>query len=282
MKKISCFLFVILAVACDNIHTVDAPWDSEPIPVVYSIISPDAPVQVFVNQTCNSNYPHVKNPYPEAKVFICGPDSIWTELYRLKADTCVFVDAGNSFLIEKRKTYSLKIDLVNKTVHAQTSITPVAATIESVVCNYKPVEKYSSVMLIQHELVEVNGFPIKVTCKTLPDKDYGYDLSAFRKANIEIKYLIDNVYEYKDFPCPKDTSSFMLRLYTLDSNFKNFLVEESIIEMEDFVGNPIVTIIQKFGGVLPQFSNIENGVGLFSWYVTDSVRVDITNYPLKK
>ena len=270
----------MLTVACDNIHTVDAPWDSEPIPVVFSILSPDAPVQVYLNRTCNSNYLPVKNPYTEAKVFICGPDSNWTELMRLKADTCVFVDLGNTFLIEKGKTYSLKIELENKTVHAQTTIPPVAATIESVVCKYKPeVENMSYSVLINHEWVAVNGFPIKVTCKLLPDKDYGYDLSAFGNTSIGITHLIDNVFEYNDFACPKDTSTFMLRLYTLDPNFKKYRIEESIIEMEDFGGNPIVAIIQKFGGVLPQFSNIVNGVGLFSCYVTDSTRVDVTNYP---
>ena len=71
----------------------------------------------------------------------------------------------------------------------------------------------------------------------------------------------------------------MLRLHTQDPNLKKYQTESSIIEMEDFGGNPILAIIQKFGGVLPQFSNIENGVGLFSSFVTDSTRVVINNYP---
>jgi hypothetical protein len=174
----------------------------------------------------------------------------------------------------------LKIDLDNKTVHAQTTIPAVAAEILNVVCTYKPeVDNMSYNILINNKWVEVNGFPIKVTCNLPKDKDYGYDLSAFTTASIGIVYLINNAYEYKDFACPKDTSSFMLRLCTLDSNYKKYLQEGIILDMEDIAGNPIVAIIQKFGGVLPQFSNIENGVGLFSCYVTDSVRVNITNYP---
>jgi hypothetical protein len=282
MKQLISFLFVMLAVGCENFHTVEAPWNTDPIPVVFSILSPDAPVQVYLNQTCNGNYVAVKNPYAQAKVFICGQDSNWTELTRLKADTCVFVVAGNSFLIEKGKTYSLKVELENKIVHAQTTIPAIAGTIEKAVCKYKPVseDSYYSV-LINHEWVEANGFPIKVIGKLPTDKDYGYDLSAFRNADIRLIPFNDKVYEYNGFACPKDSSSFILRLYTLDPNFKKYQTESLIVEMEDVGGNPILAIIQKFGGVLPQFSNIENGVGLFGCYVTDSVRVTITNYPLQ-
>ena len=280
MKKIFYFLFMMLAVGCEYTHTVESPWDTDPIPVVFSILSPGTPVQVYLNQTNNSNYLHVKNPYAEAKVFICGPDSNWSELTRLKPDTSVFVAAGNSFLIEKGKTYSLKVELNNKIIHAQTTIPAVAGIIEKAVCSYKleTEDSYYSI-LINHEWVRVNGFPIKVTCKLPPDKDYGYDLSAFSNADISLIYFNDNVYDYNAFACPKDSSTFMLRLHTLDPNLKKYQTEKSIIEMEDFGGNPIVAIIQKFGGVLPQFSNIVNGVGLFSNYVTDSTRVNIINYP---
>lgn len=280
MKKLIYFLLVLLAVACDNVRTVEAPWDSEPIPVVFSILSPDAPVQVYLNQTCSSDYLPNKNPYAEAKVFICGPDSNWTELTRLNPDTCVFVNERNTFHIEKGKTYSLKVELENITVHAQTQIPAVAATIMSAVCTYKPQsENVSYNVRINNEWIPVNGYPIKVACNLLTDKDYGYDLSAFNNADVGLKYPINNVYEFNDFACPKDSSSFMLRLYTLDPNFKKYQQEGSIIEMDDFGGNPILAIIQKFGGVLPQFSNIENGVGLFGCYVTDSTRVEIEDYP---
>lgn len=269
----------MLTVACENIHTVDAPWDTNPIPVVFSILSPGTPVQVYLNQTRSSNYLPVKNPYTEAKVFICGRDSNWKELTRLKPDTCVFVNTGNSFLIEKGKTYSLKVELNNKTIHAQTIIPAVAGTIQKAVCSFKQENENSYYgILINNEWVRANGFPIKVTCKLPTDKDYGYDLSAFSNAAISLIYFNDTIYESGSFACPRDSSSFMLRLHTLDLNLKKYQTESSIIEMQDFGGNPIMAIIQKFGGVLPQFSNIENGVGLFSCYVTDSTRVNIINY----
>ncbi len=278
MKKLIYLLFVLLAIACDNVKTVEAPWDIDPVPVVFSILSPDAPVQVYLNQTCNSNYLPVKNPYTEAKVFICGQDSNWTQLTRLNPDTCVFINQGNTFLIEKGKTYSLKVELENKTIHAQTQIPAVAATIESVVCTYKPTDNISYKIYINNKVVEVTSLPIKVTSKLPLNKDYGYDLSAFANAEIQLTYFIDNVYESQYFECPKGSSSFMLYLHTLDPNFKKYQMEGSILEMDDFGGNPILAIIQRFGGVLPQFSNIENGVGLFGCYVTDSTRVEIANY----
>jgi len=280
MKKLIYFLFVLLAVACDNYHTVEAPWDTEPIPVVYSILSPDTPVQVYLNQTCSSNYSPIKNPYAEAKVFICGPDSNWTELTRLNPDTCVFVNAGNSFFVEKGKTYSLKVELENITVYAQTTIPAVAAKIVAATCTYKSEEEnvFSGVR-IDNEWVRVNGFPLKINCNLPTDKEFGYDFSAFRNADIRLSYVINNMYESNSFPCPLDSASFMLRMYTLDPNYNKYQIERSIVEMDDLGSSPIIAIIQKFGGVLPQFSNIVNGVGLFSSYVTDSTRVVIKDYP---
>jgi len=280
MKNTISFLFLILIASCDNVYTVDAPWDTASIPVVFSIISPNAPVQVYLNKTYNSAEVVEKNPYPEATVFICGPDSNWNELTRLKEDTCVFVDATHTFTVEKGKTYSLKIELKNKTVHSQTTLPTVPGKIEEVTCTYKPeVENTSYSISINNKWVKVIGFPINLKCKLPTDKYYGYDLTAFANSDIRLIPVIDNKYSTLDFACPLDSSAFTLRLHTLDPNYKRYLLEGEIIEMEDFGGNPILAIIQKFGGVLPQFSNIENGVGLFSCYVTDSIRVNIINYP---
>lgn len=280
MKKTIYFFILIFFASCENIKTVDAPWDAKSIPVVFSILSPNEPVQVYLNKTYTSTSPITGNPYPEARVFICGADSNWKELTRLRPDTCIFVDVENSFTVEKGKTYSLKIELENAVVRAQAILPAVAATIESAICTYKPEEENVSYhILINHEFVPVNGFPLKVKCITPTDKDYGYDLTAFSNARIGFVPLIDNTFISNSFPCPKDSATFMLRLHTLDPKLKKFLTGQSIIEMEDFGGNPVLAIIQKFGGVLPQFSNIVNGVGLFSSYVTDSVRVSVTNYP---
>ena len=71
--------------ACDRTEIVGTPWNTEQIPVVYSILAPGEPVQIYLNKTVNSNLVVEKSPYPEAKAFICGPDSNWIELIRLKA-----------------------------------------------------------------------------------------------------------------------------------------------------------------------------------------------------
>lgn len=279
LKKCLVFLACLaLLTACGRSEIVGSPWDNAQIPVVYSVISPNEPVQVYLSKTYNSNFPVEKNPYPEAKVYLCGPDSNWVELTHLTADTTVFADTKNLLTVEKGKTYSLKVELNNTTIHAQTSVPAIPAIINEATCIYvKMAAHYSASVLINGKYVDANLNFLKVNFTLPANTDYGYFLTAFSEQPLGVTAITGNSYQNKDFFCPVDSTSFLLKLVTLDPFLNKYNEAESInFFQQDQEQSIVLALTQTFGGVIPQFSNIANGVGLFGSYVTDSKRVEIT------
>ncbi|MDD4992753.1 MAG: hypothetical protein PHR83_11010 [Paludibacter sp.] len=279
VKKSIYFLLLCLLTACANSEIEVAPWNNAPVPVVFSVISPNAPVQVYLNRTYNQSSPVVKNPYPEAKVYICGPDNNWVELTRLSPDTTIFKDTIKQLVIEKGKTYSLKVVLANSTVHAQTTIPSTPGVINEVTCQM--LESYidsNSAIYVNGELVEANVNKIDVSITPGSNAESSYFLSLFSDLTNDYTNISENRYQSSDFWTPKeDSTSFTLNLITCDRYYKRYLYAQSISEVSDdySVNSPVMALIMSFGGVLPQFSNIVNGVGLFSNTVTDSKRVTV-------
>jgi hypothetical protein len=272
-------LFLCLLTACANSEIEVAPWNNAPVPVVYSVISPNEPVQVYLNRTYSQNFPIVKNPYPEAKVFICGPDSAWIELTRLNPDSTIFKDTLKQLVVAKGKTYSLKVMLGDRTVHAQTTIPTSQGVINDVTCEMlKSYIDSRSAMYVNNELVEANINKINVSFTLGSNSESGYYLALLPNDTKGYVYISGNGYQSSDFWTPKeDSTSFTLNLITADPYYKRYMYAQAISSVSDnYSGNsPILALIQSFGGVLPQFSNIVNGVGLFGNTVTDSKRVTI-------
>jgi len=279
LKNFIYLLFLCLLTACANSEIEVAPWNNAPVPVVFSVISPNEAVQVYLSRTYSQNFPVVKNPYPEAKVFICGPDSAWVELTRLSPDTTVFKDTLKQLIIEKGKTYSLKVELNNSIVHGQTTIPSTQGVINDVTCEMlKSYIDSRSAMYVNDELVEANINKIDVSFTLGTNSESSYFLSLFSNLTNDYINISGTRYQSSDFWTPKeDSTSFTLNLITCDPYYKRYLYAQSISTVSDnYSGNtPIVALIMSFGGVLPQFSNIVNGVGLFGNTVTDSKRVTV-------
>ncbi len=272
MKRIiPFFLFISSFYGCS--HIVDAPWNNTPVPVVYSIISPNEITQVYLNKTYNSNLPIEKSPYPQAKVFICGVDSNWVELSRLQADTCIFEDKQQLLKVEKGKTYYLKIELDNSIIHAQTTVPSNQLTIKDVNCVTDGTTNNS---LVNGQIVKNYVCRLDLSFEGTPKTDSGFFISAFSQhlygsTNPDQQNFLAPV-----FYCPTDTSSFEISLTTIDPYFSKYLNAQSINSLQsDYSANMVSAITQTFGGVLPPFSNIENGVGLFGSSVTDNRRVKL-------
>lgn len=278
IKNLIYVQFICLLSACANSEIEIAPWNNAPVPVVYSVISPNEPVQVYLNRTYCQNFPLLENPYPEAKVFICGPDSAWVELTRLSPDTTIFKDTLKQLVVEKGKTYSLKVVLTNSTVHAQTTIPVTQAMIKNVTCEMlKSYIDSNTSIYLNGELVEanINKFDASFTLGSNPGS--GYYLAFATNNPNEYISIYGTKYQSSDYCTPKDSTSFTLNLITADPYYSRYINSQSISRVsDDYSGNsPILALIQSFGGVLPQFSNIVNGVGLFGNTVTDSKRVTI-------
>jgi len=278
------FIALLFFTSCANSVIEEAPWNSNaPIPVVYSIISPNEPVQVYVNKTYNQNFPAVKNPYPEAKVFMSGQDNKWIELTRLSPDTCIYEDIQKQLIIEKGKTYSLKVVLNNRTVQAQTTVLndPAGITAASCVFTGKTDINFNFDSLpknwhVKYDTIHVNQLSVKFS---LPgNSDCKILFSENTKQIYGTMFLNQGSFQTNYFETPKDSTSFTLDLTTLDPNFKKYVDAQSINSVSTGYSSniPILALIESFGGVLPKFSNIVNGVGLFGSSVTVSQRVVIT------
>ena len=274
------FLFFILLSACANFEIVDAPWNNTQVPVIYSVISPNKPVQVYLNKTYSQNSPAIKNPYPEAQVYMCGPDNNWIKLTRLLPDTCIFEDSKKQLIVEKGKTYLLKVVLSDRIVQAQTTVVSAPALIIDASCVLTGDSNIRYMFYSQrYDTLLVNNLSIKYSLPA--NKDCEYLFSANSEQIYGTRFPNEGRFQGIDFGTPKDSTSVTLELTTFDPNLKKYLDAEYINSISNSYSynSPILALIQSYGGVLPQFSNIVNGVGLFSCYVTDSIRVNVTNYP---
>ncbi|HEY5591645.1 MAG TPA: DUF4249 family protein [Paludibacter sp.] len=277
------FLFFALLTSCANSVIEDAPWNNTPVPVVFSILSPNEAVQVYLYRTYNQNTPAVKNPYPEAKVYMCGSDSIWIELTRLSPDTTLFEDIQRKLSIEMGKTYSLKVELSDRTVHAQTTVisAPVLITDASCVFTGKTDENlvWDSLPKYVFDSISINNLIVKFSLPA--NSEYGFGFSAYSKPIWGTIFLNEGKFQTDYLETPKDSTSFILKLTTIDPLFNKYQNAQDInsVTTSYSYNSPVLALIESFGGVLPQFSNIVNGVGLFGSTVTDSKRVVITNLP---
>ena len=278
-KKTFLFLIILFS-SCANSTLEVAPWNSTPVPVVYSVITPGQAAKVYVNRTYNQTYPVVANPYPEAKVYMCGPDSNWVELPRISPDTTMFEDTQKHLNVEMGKTYTLKVLLKDKIVRAHTTIlsTPALITNASCVLTGKTDIRFKFTT-DKYDTLFVNKLSIKYSLPGNSDCEYWF--TAFSDRIYETKPLGKGSFYADDFYTPKDSTSLMLNLITIDPYYKRYLDAQSIsTNTQIYDGNsPVLAIIMNFGGVMPQFSNIQNGVGLFGNYVTDKKRIEIK--PLK-
>jgi|GEM_PF-1087078 len=279
IKNIFYFLLICLFSSCANSVIEDAPWNNTPVPVIFSIISPNEPVQVYLYKTYNLNTQAGKNPYPEAKVYMCGSDSVWIELTRLSPDTTIFEDIQKKLNIEKGKTYSLKVELNDRTVHAQTTVISAPALLTDANCIFSG-RTYNDLVwdsLPKHiyDTLNINNLTVKFSLPGNNDCEYWF--SAFSEQIYGTRYPNQGDFQANDFKTPKDSISFMLKLITVDPNLNRYLTAQSIsTASENYSGNsPVLALIQSFGGVLPQFSNIVNAVGLFGNTVSVSKRVTI-------
>ena len=265
--------FLLLLIVCHLCSCVRneieiTPWSTEPMPMVFSVISPNHAVEVYLGRSDFKKDSTTKIPYPEARVFICGQDSIWHELTMPSADHSIYTDAGNLMKIEKGSTYYLRIELTDKTLHAQTTVPVDGATIAEASCLVPANAQPSNGSMSGSLSVKIN----------LPqNKEYGYYLSAFSAIIADARALSTGTYKNFTFLYPHDISSFTLNLITMDPYYQKFQLSESVNSGQSFDSDFITIITSTFGGVLPSYSNIENGVGLFGSFITDSRKVMVTN-----
>jgi len=256
MKFLSFSLFIlVLFTGC--IETIEAPWNTKVVPVVYSVITPGYPVQVYVGKSFLESDSTKINPFSSARVFVCGSDSNWIEL-KQSTDSTIYTDTNHSIQVQKGKTYSLRIEMKDLTLRAKTTVPGEPGIISQVECKVNTV-RGNGVLNVKY---------------TLPTN---HDLGCYLSTPTDIYrsgLLFGNSIQEQIYNLPPDSTSFQLDITTTDSYLKKYIIAESIYWNQGFVG--IQSILLSYGGVSPAFSNIQNGIGLFGSFTTESKRVEVT------
>ena len=254
---------VILMSGCSAIE--DFPWNNEPVPVVYSVLTPDQPIQLYLGKSYNGNDTLNTCPHPEAKVYVCGDDSVWVELERSDKDSTIFTVSSSLIKVVKGSTYSLRIELNDRTVHAQTSIPNELGEIIDGEC----------IVTSEHEGGNYTQKRCNLNLKyILPTTNSCY-LTAFSNRIGTTPFLTGESFQYANFFIPSDSASITVNIITVDSALKKFMMAELDGSMM-FDSDDITTIIGSYGGIHPSFSNIKNGVGIFSSFVISSKLIFVT------
>ena len=256
------FFSAIILQFSSCIETEVSPWNTKPIHVVFSVISPGKNVKVFLSDydvTSDNN-----KPANNANIYISNDNSNWIKLERSEYDSLIFIDKQSNIVVEAGETYYLKVETTDKTILAQTSVPLKNSIITEVSCFKQSVDSFSQTIL----------YTLQVKYILSSDKQTGSYLEVFGNKIGNNPELTGNLYQDNYFLVPFDSVNFDIKMITMDSNFKKYKISENINTHQYYERIDFNTIISNYGGVRPTFSNIENGIGLFGSFITSSFNVN--------
>lgn len=276
MRRIAFLLGLLALVSCTRIEEVDAPWITGQTPVLFAILSPETPVQVYLGMTNTTNDSLLMWCYPEAVVSIRLKEGVWVPLTR-QAGSNLFTLSEDSLLpIQKGYTYEVRAVLgaEQPVLTGSTTVPLVAARIASatlVVTDTAILYSYYGETVTGTLQVQWNKLALHNGGYCLTN-DEGYPLDV-----VEGKQAF-KVYK-NDYLLSKEAVGLTLWLKTTDANLDAYLKTRDIQQSITFDdGQDISIILSAYAGVLPAFSNIENGVGLVGSFVQDSLYIHVSRY----
>lgn len=262
--KIIRFLLLPIAVSlfysCGKVTDEDVNWRLQSLPVVFSVVSPDNPVRVSLAHTFVQEETHDTIYHPEAKVFVCGEDKIWVELERESYEKALYTDTAHELIVQEGKTYYLRVELSGSTLSAQTTLPSDKGRIVSAECVIGGNTSTGTL----NAVVEL---PARNKCMLMTSSRWLVGDSPF----LNTERVADNYFYVAD-----DETDVELNLFTLDAYFAKYQLASFIQDYKIYYDGDISLILGMYNGLMPAYSNIENGVGLFGSYVSDKQTIDIT------
>jgi len=248
------------------------PWDIKVVPVVFSVITPDQKVQVYVGKSYSGNEDSDIATDSIPSVFISEKDSAWVELERSEIDSTLFIDTKALLKVNMGKTYLLKVDYLGKTIFAQTSLPTESGIITDGECMIVDSNAGGST---NGSNFTSNICALNVHVKLPANNDYGCYLTAFSDRINGLPFLSSEDYLDANFTISKEISSFQLNIITVDPNLKKFILAQSV-SSNMFDSEDITDVLASYGGVYPSLSNIQNGVGLFGSFLINNKIISVT------
>lgn len=250
--------------SCGRITDEETLWQFKSLPVVFSVISPSQTIKVSISKTIVKNEKIDTVYYPDVKVFVCGEDKNWVELTRQSYEEALYSDANNEIDVQEGETYYLRLDLPDKTATAQTTVPIQKGSITNAeyIVDNDPTEDYPYYRGRLNVKLEL---PENEPCILMALSDYMETNGTFlQQENITgLMHIPDSV------------SSFDLKLIAFDSYLAKYWASQEIISQNNFSEGDISIFTGTFNGLLPPYSNVINGVGLFGCYVTSITTVNI-------
>ncbi|MFV0391461.1 MAG: DUF4249 family protein [Paludibacteraceae bacterium] len=254
MKQLKYLVLSVLSLwlaSCLRLHEEPASWRVEPLPVVYCVLTPGGVTQVFFSATFTGKTPET---YPQARAFIVDEAGNETELSRQDS---VFVDIEHAVQVKKGKTYRLKIDIGNGSwVKTETTVPNKTAVFSEY--SFIPVDtitQFYAYFKSKWTIPPVNN----------PTNDYriytswGWGIDAVKTSPVDYSAVNDWLIY------PPEQDDYTISLFTTDRWLSRFLLNK---QYQSYDSSDLISILSsEFTGVLPDFSNIENGVGVFGSYL---------------
>ncbi len=265
------FLFSLLISCMDK--TEDSPWSNEVLPAVFSAITPSEKVHVFIGESFTENKDSRDINHSKTRVYISEKDSVWIKLTPNPQDSSIYTDEENLIQIKPGRTYLLKVEISNKTVYSQTTVPAESGEIIEGECTVVSDRTGGSANATNYS---TNICVLMLKLKLPDTRNYGCYLTAFSRRIDDYPFLTSESYLEPNFVVSKNISSFDVNIITVDSNLKKFMLAEKASSYM-FDSNDIVDVLGSYGGVLPVFSNIENGIGLFGSFVKKNRLIVVTN-----
>ena len=249
-------LLVLLLMSCTRVSEETAPWQLEAFPVVYSIITPDSVICVHLTSAfAGGKMQEIR----DAQVYILEEDDNSTEL---TWQDSVFQDLHGAVRVERGKTYKLKIELSDGIeLTAETTVPNEVAVFSEF--SFIPLKAISSYQLSAY-------FTSKWTIPTANTASDNYIILPSWNWEINAIKTSDVDYEANSTRLiyPSDAPEYYISLYTTDIWLSRFLINKTYQANALTNGSDIISVIAtEFSGLLPNFSNIENGVGMFGSYL---------------
>ncbi len=270
MKFICPIVFVMtLLISCNRTEIVETPWNKTTLPAVIGILNANDTISIYLTQTYESGTSTHKVAYPEARVYI-SVDGSWKELKRNSADSSQFSDTTQSNTAIAGKRYKLRIELKDKTLSAETTVPNAFVNITDAYF----VTKTPNV-----------NYPVGITTYkyTLPSGNYKYigtlifepysDFFSSSMISFNDSVQTDETY----YGSTIDSATVTAIFQTLNPDIYEFQKAVNFSSYNGSIGSDpsaiLMVITSRYGGVTPQFSNITNGVGIFSASCTSKRKV---------
>jgi Domain of unknown function (DUF4249) len=271
MKFICPIVFLmLLLISCNRTEIEETPWNKTTLPAVIGILNANDTISIYLTQTYESGTSTHKVAYPEARVYISVQDSAWKELKRNEADSSIYIDTTQNNITIAGKKYKLRIELKDKTVSSETTIPNVFV-------------KITDAFFITKD-TNVN-YPNGITTYkyTLPKGNYKYVgtsvyepySDSFYSGMITFNDSVQTDETY--YGSTRDSATVTAVFQTLNPDLYEFRKAVNLNSYNTFIGSDgsaiVIAAVARFGGVMPMFSNITNGVGIFSGSCTSKRKV---------